>query len=81
MLIWGDDIMSRRLTHEEFMEKFYEKNENAENIEILGEYINSRTKIKCKCKIDGYEWEATPNNLLNGTGCHKCKSNKEKKNS
>ena len=71
--------MSRRLTHEEFMEKFYVKNENAENIEILGEYINSRTKIKCKCKIDGYEWEATPNNLLNGTGCHKCKSNKEKK--
>ena len=71
--------MSRRLTHEEFMEKFYVKNENAENIEILGEYINNRTKIKCKCKIDGYEWEATPNNLLNGTGCHKCKSNKEKK--
>ena len=71
--------MGRRLTHEEFMEKFYEKNENAENIEILGEYINSRTKIKCKCKIDGYEWEVVANNLLSGQGCFKCRNNKMKK--
>ena len=71
--------MPRRLTHEEFMEKFYEKNENAENIEILGEYINSRTKIKCKCKIDGYEWEVVANNLLSGQGCFKCRNNKMKK--
>ena len=60
------------LTHEEFMERFYVKNKNAENIEILGEYVNSATKIKCKCKIDGYEWEVKPNNLLNGYGCPKC---------
>ena len=60
------------LTHEEFMEKFYVKNKNAENIEILGEYINNRTKIKCKCKIDGYEWEVKPNDLLNNHGCPKC---------
>ena len=73
--------MGRRLTHEEFMEKFYEKNENAENIEILGEYINNRTKIKCKCKIDEYEWEARPSDLLNNHGCPKCgiKSRVEKR--
>ena len=64
--------MPRRLTHEEFMEKFYEKNENAENIEILGEYKGSKIKIKCKCKIDGYEWEIRPNDLLKGIGCPKC---------
>ena len=71
--------MSKKLTHEEFMEKFYKQNKNAENIEILGEYVNSRTKIKVRCKIDGYEWETTPSNLLRGYGCPKCKSNKEKK--
>ena len=64
--------MARGLTHEEFMERFYEKNENAENIEILGEYKGSKIKIKCKCKIDGYEWGITPNNLLNNHGCPKC---------
>ena len=72
--------MSRKpLTHEEFMEKFYVKNENAENIEILGEYKGSKVKIKCKCKIDGYEWEVTPHNLLNDRGCPKC-SDKVRKN-
>ena len=64
-----------KLTHEEFMEKFYEKNENAENIEILGEYVNNKAKIKCKCKIDGHEWEVTPNVLLNNHGCPKCSDN------
>ena len=64
--------VNQTLTHEEFMEKFMEKNKNAENIEIVGKYVNARTKIKCKCKIDGYEWETVPNSLLNGTGCLKC---------
>ena len=64
------------LTHEEFMEKFYIKNENAENIEILGEYKGSKIKIKCRCKIDGYEWETIPNSLLNGRGCPKCYNNR-----
>lgn len=41
-------------------------------IEILGKYINASTKIKCRCKIDGYEWDSTPNNLLQKHGCPKC---------
>ena len=60
------------LTHEEFMERFYIKNENAENIEILGEYVNNRTKVKVRCKKDGYEWEVRPKELLRGNGCPKC---------
>ena len=63
---------SRKLTHEEFLEKFYKQNKNAENIEILGEYVNAQTKIKCKCKLDGYTWETKAYHLLNGTGCPKC---------
>lgn len=62
-----------KLTHEEFMEKFYKQNKHAHDIEIIGTYINNSTKILCRCKIDGYEWEAKPNNLLEGnTGCAKC---------
>ena len=71
--------MARRLTHKEFLERFYEKNSHANDIEILGEYINNRTPIKCICKIDGYEWTPTPNSLLSqGQGCPKCYGNIKK---
>ena len=70
--------MAKRLTHEEFMEKFYKQNKNAENIEILGEYVNYKTKIKARCKIDNHEWEVIPDSLLRGIGCPKC-SGKAKK--
>jgi hypothetical protein len=41
-------------------------------IEILSEYIDTDTKIKCRCLIDGNEWEANPRSLLNGNGCKIC---------
>lgn len=64
--------MPRRLTHEEFLNKFYKQNKDAQDIEILGTYVYAHTKIKCKCKIDGYEWTPQPNDLLKGHGCPKC---------
>ena len=70
--ILGGGIYMRKLTHEQFMEDFKTMNKHAQDIEILGTYINSRTKIKCKCKIDGYEWTPRPDKLLLGTGCPKC---------
>ena len=42
------------------------------NIEILSQYQGIHKKVKCRCRIDGYEWEATPANLLKGKGCPKC---------
>ena len=59
-------------THEEFIKEFYEKNPNAENIEILNKYTGAKELIKCKCKIDGYEWEARADSLLRKSGCQKC---------
>lgn len=41
-------------------------------IEVYGEYINNRTKIKCRCLVDGFKWEATPTHLLEGKGCPVC---------
>ena len=49
------------------------------DIEILGEYVNNKTKIKCKCLIDGYVWYPIPSTLLGNIGCPRC-SNKEVKN-
>lgn len=43
-----------------------------DNIEVIGKYINNKTKILCKCKLDGFEWYAYPDNLLHGHGCPKC---------
>ena len=42
------------------------------DIEVLGVYVNANTKILHKCKKDGYEWEATPGHISNGTGCPVC---------
>lgn len=62
--------MSKKKTHEEFVEELNLVNPN---IEVIGTYQRDNIKIKCRCKIDGYEWEATPSNLLRGYGCSKCK--------
>ena len=49
--------MPKRKTHEQFIDELYLINSN---IEVLGTYINNRTKILCKCKIDEHEWMARP---------------------
>lgn len=42
------------------------------DIEIVGEYVNTKTKIACRCKICGYEWLITPNKLVRGDKCPHC---------
>lgn len=59
----------RRKTHKEFLEQIEKINNN---IEILSQYEKDNIKIKCKCKICGNEWMATPSNLLRGKGCKQC---------
>jgi len=46
------------------------------NIIIMSnEYINNSSYLKCKCELDGYEWNAKWANLSNGYGCPKCAGN------
>lgn len=59
----------RKKTHEQFVKELDKVNQN---IEVLGTYKDSKVKIKCKCKLDGYEWKATPSKLLSGKGCPLC---------
>ena len=50
------------------------------NIEVLDEFVKETGKtkkvltrfVKCRCKTDGYEWDASLSNLSHGTGCPKC---------
>lgn len=44
----------------------------APNIIPLEDYMAAKSKIKCKCKVCGHEWKATPSSLLQGHGCPKC---------
>lgn len=65
---------SNRKTHEQFIEEFNNKNPNAKNIKILGEYININTTIKCECLLDGEIWYPRADHLLEGCGCPKCQA-------
>ena len=67
--------ISRRKTHEQFIE---EMNKINPNIEILGKYNGNKTKIKCRCKICGHVWKAMPSALLKGCGCNQCAIEKRK---
>jgi hypothetical protein len=55
-------------TYDEFMinEKLKER-----GLRIVGNYINSQTKILFECSLN-HTWETKPNNVLNGQGCPYC---------
>lgn len=57
-------------THEEYAKEVENCNSD---IEVVGQYVNARTPILHRCKLDGYEWYAIPYNILLGQGCPQCK--------
>lgn len=59
----------KRRTHEEYV---LELNEINPNIEVVDTFINTVTKIKHRCKIDGHEWMVRPHDILRGRGCPVC---------
>lgn len=63
-----------RKTHKQFIEELKSINPN---IGILTEYTVNDKKVKCKCLIDGFEWDATPHSLLGGHGCPECYRKRE----
>lgn len=52
-----------------------DSNLDKRNIEIIGDYKSMAEKCKFRCKICGYEWEATPTKIQCGRGCPKCGKN------
>lgn len=64
------------MTQQSFVERMARINPN---IEIIGQYVNSNTRISCKCRICGYEWSPVPSSILKGYGCKKCYHNSRRK--
>lgn len=63
-----------RKTHLEYKKELQEKNPD---IEVIGIYIDAKTKIAHKCKICGTIWDTTPPSMLRKSGCIKCGNNKK----
>lgn len=73
------ECVHRAKSHDKFIKDLQDKNKN---IEVIGKYINNKTKIKCKCNICGFVWNTLPSNLLRKTrptGCPNCWKNRNGK--
>lgn len=57
------------MTHDEYVARVRSINSD---IDVVGKYINAKTPIQHRCKIDGYVWDATPDVILHGYGCPQC---------
>ena len=62
--------MSKIVTNEIFQKEI--KDLINPDLKLLGSYIDSQTKIPCKCKICEHEWEMLPGNIKKGKGCPIC---------
>lgn len=63
-----------RREKEDFESRLFDVNPN---IEVIGEYIQCKKKIECKCKIHNEIFFATPDHLIQGeTGCKQCVQDK-----
>ena len=68
--------MPKRITHEQFVERIKIK---SPNIRIIGEYVNSTTKLPCQCLVCEHEWNPCASDLSKGTGCPKCSRKRQTK--
>ncbi len=66
---YDTNFQKMRKTHSDFLIELGNINPN---IEVIGEYINYKTKIKCLCNICKNTWSTTPDILLSGHGCPNC---------
>ena len=61
--------MSNTKNQNEYIEEVKLKNPN---IEVIGKYVDAKTKILHKCLIHNVTWDALPTNILKGCGCYQC---------
>lgn len=56
-------------TKESYIEEIRVKNPL---VELVGDYINARTKTLHRCRVCGKEWLAAPDTIIHGHGCPSC---------
>lgn len=63
--------MVAKKSEAQFLKELEEINED---IDVLSSYVNSTTKVECKCKKCGNIWNVTPTHLLTSkSGCPICR--------
>ena len=63
----------KKKTHEEYVAELAVKNPT---IEVIGKYVDAKTKILHHCLIHDIYWEIAPTNALRGDGCEKCRKDR-----
>lgn len=63
----------KKKTHDEYVAELAIKNPN---IEVVGEYVDAKTKIEHHCLIHNIYWNIQPSNALQGQGCEMCRREK-----
>ena len=59
----------QRKTHDQFQRELAEINPR---VELLGKYIDTKTKLPIRCTQCENVWNAAPKELLRGHGCPRC---------
>lgn len=63
----------KKKTHEEYGLELSTKNPD---IEVVGTYVDAKTKILHRCTKHNITWNISPSNALKGQGCQECKYEK-----
>jgi predicted nucleic acid-binding Zn-ribbon protein len=63
----------KKKTREEYSIELSIKNPN---LDVVGEYVDAKTKIQHRCKKHNIAWEISPSNALKGQGCNYCRYEK-----
>lgn len=61
--------MAQKKTREEYVDELSIKNPN---LELIGDYIDAKTKTPHRCKKHNIIWDTSPNRALHGSGCKYC---------
>lgn len=61
--------MGRKLTNDEYKDRLNKENPT---LILVGDYVDSKTKVSVECTICGHSFESFPQSLLRGHGCPKC---------
>ena len=70
----GGVNMGRTKTHEEYVEELKIKNPT---VEVIGKYVNAKTRILHRCNVHNVEWLVVPDSIFQGCGCAQCKVDKD----
>lgn len=66
--------MAKKLTHDEWLNRH--KNKISNNISLLSNYVDTRTKIKVQCNICGKVYYTLPTVISGGSMCKNCSNRK-----